>query len=118
MSITMGVNKSPFAGRSGAKYLTGRNIRDRLMKELETNVAMRVEDTDDGDTVLVSGRGLLHLTVLIENMRRESFELMVGPPMVIEKTENGERLEPFELVGRLKAASNRLGGPLMAADGR
>jgi GTP-binding protein len=108
MSITMGVNKSPFAGRSGAKYLTGRNIRDRLMKELETNVAMRVEDTDDGDTVLVSGRGLLHLTVLIENMRRESFELMVGPPMVIEKTENGERLEPFELVGRLKAASNRL----------
>jgi len=98
MSITMGVNKSPFAGRSGAKYLTGRNIRDRLMKELETNVAMRVEDTDDGDTVLVSGRGLLHLTVLIENMRRESFELMVGPPMVIEKTENGERLEPFELV--------------------
>jgi len=98
MSITMGVNKSPFAGKSGAKYLTGRNIRDRLAKELEVNVAMRVDDTDDGDTVLVSGRGLLHLTVLIETMRRESFELMVGPPTVIEKSENGERLEPFELV--------------------
>jgi len=98
MAITMGVNKSPFAGKSGAKLLTGRNIRDRLAKELETNVAMRVEDTDDGDTVLVSGRGLLHLTVLIETMRREGFELMVGPPTVIEKEDNGERLEPFELV--------------------
>merc|ERR1719182_104414 len=98
MSITMGVNKSPFAGKSGAKLLTGRNIRDRLAKELEVNVAMRVEDTDDGDTVLVSGRGLLHLTVLIETMRREGFELMVGPPTVIEKDIDGERMEPFELV--------------------
>jgi GTP-binding protein len=98
MSITMGVNKSPFAGQSGAKMLTGRNIRDRLAKELEVNVAMRVEDTDDGDTVLVSGRGLLHLTVLIETMRREGFELMIGPPTVIEKQIDGERMEPFELV--------------------
>jgi len=98
MSITMGVNKSPFAGRSGAKLLTGRNIRDRLAKELEVNVAMSVSDTDDGDTVLVSGRGLLHLTVLIETMRREGFELMVGPPTVIEKEIDGERMEPFELV--------------------
>jgi len=98
MSITMGVNKSPFAGKSGAKMLTGRNIRDRLAKELEVNVAMRVEDTDDGDTVLVSGRGLLHLTVLIETMRREGFELMIGPPTVIEKQMDGERMEPFELV--------------------
>ena len=98
MAITMGVNKSPFAGKSGAKWLTGRNIRDRLAKELEVNVAMRVEDTDDGDTVLVSGRGLLHLTVLIETMRREGFELMVGPPTVIEKDIDGERMEPFELV--------------------
>ena len=98
MSITMGVNKSPFAGKSGAKLLTSRNIRDRLAKELETNVAMRVEDTDDGDTVLVSGRGLLHLTVLIENMRREGFEMMVGPPTVIEKEMDGQRMEPFELV--------------------
>ena len=98
MSITMGVNKSPFAGKSGAKLLTGRNIRDRLAKELEVNVAMRVEDTEDGDTVLVSGRGLLHLTVLIETMRREGFELMIGPPTVIEKEIDGERMEPFETV--------------------
>lgn len=97
MSITFGVNKSPFAGRVG-KLLTSRNIRDRLSKELETNVALRVEDTDDGDTVLVSGRGLLHLTVLIETMRREGFELYIGCPQVIEKTEGGERQEPFELV--------------------
>jgi len=97
MSITFGVNKSPFAGRAG-KLLTSRNIRDRLSKELETNVALRVEDTEDGDTVLVSGRGLLHLTVLIETMRREGFELMVGCPKVIEKNEGGERAEPFELV--------------------
>jgi GTP-binding protein len=98
MSITMGVNKSPFAGRSGAKLLTSRNIRDRLAKELETNVAMKVEDTNDGDTVLVSGRGLLHLTVLIETMRREGFEMMVGPPQVIEKEVDGKRMEPYELV--------------------
>jgi len=97
MSITMGVNKSPFGGRVG-KLLTSRNIRDRLAKELEVNVAMRVEDTDDGDTVLVSGRGLLHLTVLIETMRREGFELMIGPPQVIEKKIDGERCEPFETV--------------------
>lgn len=97
MSITMGVNKSPFGGRVG-KLLTSRNIRDRLAKELEVNVALRVEDTEDGDTVLVSGRGLLHLTVLIETMRREGFELMVGPPQVIEKTIDGERCEPFETV--------------------
>jgi len=98
MAITMGVNKSPFAGKSKAKFLTSRQIRDRLAKELETNVAMTVEDTDDGDTVLVSGRGLLHLTVLIENMRREGFEMMVGPPTVIEKEIDGDRMEPFELV--------------------
>jgi len=97
MSITFGVNKSPFGGRSG-KLLTSRNIRDRLAKELETNVALRVEDTEDGDTVLVSGRGLLHLTVLIENMRREGFELMVGCPSVIEQEVDNKRCEPFELV--------------------
>ena len=97
MSITFGVNKSPFAGRAG-KLLTSRNIRDRLSRELETNVALRVEDTEDGDTVLVSGRGLLHLTVLIETMRREGFEMYIGCPTVIEKTEGGERQEPFELV--------------------
>merc|ERR1711972_163522 len=97
MSITFGVNKSPFAGRVG-KLLTSRNIRDRLAKELEVNVALRVEDTEDGDTVLVSGRGLLHLTVLIESMRREGFEMMVGCPQVIEQEIDGERMEPFEMV--------------------
>jgi GTP-binding protein len=98
MSITMGVNKSPFAGRSGAKYLTGRQIRDRLNKELETNVALQVKETEDSDSVQVFGRGLLHLTVLIENMRRESFELMVGPPQVIYKEIDGVQHEPFESV--------------------
>merc|ERR1719181_426767 len=98
MSITMGVNKSPFAGRSGAKLLTSRNIRDRLAKELEVNVALQVQDTGDSDTVQVFGRGLLHLTVLIESMRREGFEVMVGPPQVIEKEEGGVKLEPFETV--------------------
>merc|ERR1719247_318288 len=97
MSITFSVNKSPFAGRSG-KLLTSRNIRDRLAKELETNVALRVEDTEDGDTVLVSGRGLLHLTVLVETMRRGLLHLTVGCPSVIEQQEAGERQEPFELV--------------------
>lgn len=98
MSITIGVNKSPFAGKSGAKLLTSRNIRERLAKELETNVALKVEDTGDADTVQVFGRGLLHLTVLIESMRREGFEVMVGPPQVLYKEEGGDRLEPFELV--------------------
>jgi len=98
MSITMGVNKSPFAGKSGAKYLTGRQIRDRLAKELETNVALQVRETGDSDSVQVFGRGLLHLTVLIENMRRESFEMMVGPPTVINKEIDGEVHEPFESV--------------------
>jgi GTP-binding protein len=97
MSMTFGVNKSPFGGKVG-KQLTSRQIKDRLMKELETNVAMRVENTEDADTFLVSGRGLLHLTVLMETMRREGFEIMVGPPKVIEKTENGQRMEPFEMV--------------------
>jgi GTP-binding protein len=97
MSITFSVNKSPFAGKVGKK-LTSRQIRDRLDKELEVNVALKVEDTQDGDTYLVSGRGLLHLTVLIETMRREGFELMVGCPQVIETEVDGERHEPFELV--------------------
>lgn len=98
MSITLGVNKSPFAGRSKAKYLTSRNIRDRLEKELETNVALKVEDTGDSDTIQVFGRGLLHLTVLIETMRREGFELMIGCPKVIEIEQEGQRMEPFESV--------------------
>lgn len=97
MSMTFGINKSPLGGKTG-KFLTGRQIKERLEKELETNVALRVEPTADSDTFLVSGRGLLHLTVLIETMRREGFELMVGCPSVIEKEIDGQRQEPFEMV--------------------
>jgi GTP-binding protein len=100
MSITLGVNRSPFKGKSGAKYLTSANIRERLARELEVNVALRVQDTGEGDTVQLFGRGLLHLTVLIETMRREGFELMVGPPKVLYREEQGTgaKLEPFEVV--------------------
>jgi len=96
MSITMAANSSPFKGKSGSNLLTSRQIKDRLLKELETNVALRVDM--ETEHIQVFGRGLLHLTVLIENMRREGFEMMVGPPMVLEKEERGKRLEPVELV--------------------
>ena len=97
--MTIGVNKSPLAGREG-KFLTSRMIRDRLFKELDRNVALRVAETDSADRYEVSGRGQLHLTVLIENMRREGFELEVGPPSVILKTneETGKVEEPWESV--------------------
>jgi len=97
--MTIGVNKSPLAGREG-KFLTSRMIRDRLFKELDRNVALQVEETDSADKYAVSGRGQLHLTVLIETMRREGFELEVGPPVVIYKTneETGKEEEPFESV--------------------
>merc|ERR1712232_68131 len=98
MSMTIGVNKSPFSGRSGAKNMTSSQIRTRLAKEIETNVAMRIEDSGDGDEVQVYGRGLLHLTVLIESMRREGFELMIGPPKVIFEERDGVKYEPFESV--------------------
>ncbi len=95
ISMTFQVNKSPFAGREG-KYLTSRQIRERLDQELKHNVALRVADTDDPDKFRVSGRGELHLSVLIENMRREGFELAVSRPEVIVREENGARLEPWE----------------------
>jgi GTP-binding protein len=97
--MTLGVNKSPLAGREG-KFLTSRMIRDRLFKELDRNVALKVEETDSADKYAVSGRGQLHLTVLIETMRREGFELEVGPPVVIYKKneETGVEEEPFEMV--------------------
>eukprot|EP01035_Chromulina_nebulosa_P021649 gene21649-28013_t len=95
--MTIGVNKSPLSGREG-KLLQSRVIRDRLYKELEKNVALRVFETESADTYEVCGRGQLHLTVLIENMRREGFELLVGPPSVIEKVIDGVKCEPFEMV--------------------
>merc|ERR1740117_2144680 len=97
--MTFGVNKSPLAGREG-KFLTSRMIRDRLFKELDRNVALQVKETDSADKYEVSGRGQLHLTVLIETMRREGFELQVGPPTVIIKTneETGVMEEPWESV--------------------
>ncbi|PZM82339.1 translational GTPase TypA [Candidatus Gracilibacteria bacterium] len=90
------VNNSPFAGREG-KFVTGRQVRDRLEKELETNVGLKI-DFDSGDNYMVSGRGELHLSVLIETMRREGFELQVGAPEVIMHEENGVKMEPIERV--------------------
>lgn len=95
--MSFSVNKSPLAGREG-KLLQSRVIRDRLMKELDKNVALQVSETDNADTYEVCGRGQLHLTVLIETMRREGFELQIGPPSVIEKEVDGQRCEPFEEV--------------------
>jgi GTP-binding protein len=97
--MTVGVNKSPLAGKEG-KFLTSRMIRDRLFKELDRNVALKVAETDSADRYEVSGRGQLHLTVLIETMRREGFELEIGPPTVIymENEETGKMEEPWESV--------------------
>jgi GTP-binding protein len=89
------VNSSPFAGRDG-KYVTSRPLRDRLQRELARNVALRVEDTDSPDRFLVSGRGELHLAILVETMRREGYELAVGNPEVIVREIDGQRYEPFE----------------------
>ena len=88
ISMTFQVNNSPFAGnkdRSGGKFLTSRQLRDRLMRETQHNVALKVEDTDDADKFKVSGRGELHLSILIETMRREGYEMAVSRPEVIIK---------------------------------
>ncbi len=95
VSMTFQVNTSPFAGREG-KYVTSRQIRERLERELVHNVALQVEETDDPDRFRVSGRGELHLSVLIENMRREGYELGVSRPEVIIRTVDGVKQEPFE----------------------
>lgn len=95
VSMTFSVNNGPFAGKEG-QFITSRHIRDRLYKELERNVSLRVKDTDSPDSFEVSGRGELHLSVLIENMRREGFELLVSRPKVIFKEINGEKCEPIE----------------------
>ncbi|KXK42862.1 MAG: GTP-binding protein TypA [Bacteroidetes bacterium OLB11] len=95
MNMTFSINNSPFFGKDG-KFVTSRHLRDRLNKELEKNLALRVEDTDNGDTFLVYGRGILHLGVLIETMRREGYELTVGQPQVIVKQIDGVKSEPYE----------------------
>ncbi|MGA8943699.1 MAG: GTP-binding protein, partial [Thermoactinomyces sp.] len=97
LRMMIGVNTSPFAGQDG-QFLTSRKIRERLIRETEKDVALRVEDTDSPDNFLVSGRGELHLSILIENMRREGYEFQVSKPEVILKEVNGKKLEPFELV--------------------
>lgn len=94
--MAFSINTSPFVGREG-KYVTSRNLRDRLYRELERNLAMKVEDGETADTFIVSGRGTLHITILIENMRREGYEFMVGPPKVINKRVDDKLLEPFEI---------------------
>jgi GTP-binding protein len=95
LQMTFSVNDSPFAGQEG-DFVTSRQIRDRLMRELETNVALRVEETDSPDKFLVSGRGELHLGILIETMRRQGYEFQVSQPQVIYREVNGQPCEPFE----------------------
>jgi GTP-binding protein len=115
ISVDFMVNDSPFAGRSG-KFVTTRQVRERLFRELERNVAMRVQDTDQPDTLTVSGRGELHLSILMETMRREGYEFQVSRPRVITREgEQGERLEPYEELlvdvpdGMLGVVMERLG---------
>lgn len=128
VTMTFQVNTSPFAGQEG-KYLTSRQIRDRLQKELLHNVALRVDDTEDPEKFKVSGRGELHLSVLIENMRREGFEIAVSRPEVIYKEVDGEIHEPYESVtididdehqGTIMKAMQERGGDLgnMSPDGK
>lgn len=95
LTMNFQVNTSPLAGTEG-KFVTSRQLRDRLQKELLTNVALRVEDTGEADSFLVSGRGELHLTILLENMRREGYELAVGKPRVVMKEVDGVKCEPYE----------------------
>ncbi|MDE6182378.1 MAG: translational GTPase TypA [Eubacteriales bacterium] len=96
IAMTFSVNDSPFAGLEG-KFVTSRHLRDRLLKELNTDVSLRVEETDNADSFKVSGRGELHLSILIETMRREGYEFQVSRPEVLFKEENGKRLEPMEI---------------------
>jgi GTP-binding protein len=95
MSMLFSINNSPFFGRDG-KFVTSRHLRDRLMKETEKNLALRVQDTDSADSFLVYGRGILHLGVLVETMRREGYELTVGQPQVLVKEIDGQKCEPYE----------------------
>jgi GTP-binding protein len=99
MNMLFSINNSPFFGnpdKSGGKFVTSRHLRDRLMKETEKNLALRVEDSEEGDSFIVYGRGILHLGILIETMRREGYELTVGQPQVIVKEVTGVKCEPYE----------------------
>ncbi|MGB8267369.1 MAG: translational GTPase TypA [Candidatus Velthaea sp.] len=115
VSMFFMVNASPFCGREG-KYLTSRQIRERLMRELESNVALRVSDTESADTFEVRGRGELHLSILIETMRREGYELAVSKPQVIITEKNGVRLEPVEYV--VVDVQEEYSGPVIEALGK
>ena len=97
MNMLFSVNNSPFFGKDG-KFVTSRHLRDRLMKETEKNLALKVEDSEEGDSLMVFGRGILHLGILIETMRREGYELTVGQPQVIVKDINGKKCEPYEVL--------------------
>ena len=97
LTMNLMVNTSPLAGQEG-KFVTSRQIRERMNKELLVNVALRVEDTEEADVFLLAGRGELHLTILLENMRREGFEMAVGKPRVVYREVNGEKCEPFEVL--------------------
>jgi GTP-binding protein len=115
LRMTFAVNTSPFAGREGT-HVTSRKLRERLYAELERDVALRVADTDSADTLVVSGRGELHLAILIETLRREGYEFQVSRPEVIFKDEGGERLEPFEQL-EVEVAQDVL-GPVVELAGR
>ncbi|MGH8164795.1 MAG: translational GTPase TypA, partial [Rhodanobacteraceae bacterium] len=115
VSMFFSVNNSPFAGREG-KYLTSRQIRDRLMRELESNVALRVADTESADTYEVRGRGELHLSILIETMRREGYEMQVSKPQVILTEQNGKKFEPVEYV--VVDVPDEYSGPVIESLGR